>query len=328
MLVDGGLVGEVSARVVVAGEALIDLIVGEDPRHPTAIPGGSPANTAIALARLGTPVAFLGRFGNDTFGDLLRANLTADDVDLTYAVAATQPTSLAVVTHTPTGPTYGFHVAGTADWAWQAGELPVELPADVRAVHTGSLALALEPGASVLGRWFAAQRAHRVTSFDPNVRPALVGPRAEYAEKMTALWAVSDIVKVSVEDLGWVSPDLDPLAAARGLQRDLDTPLVVVTLGGDGAIALHKGKTHHRRAEPVAVVDTVGAGDTFTGGLLHWLDENDSLTHDGLRGLTGADLDHALEFAITVAGLACTRPGADPPRRAEAEAAIRHSRAD
>lgn len=314
--------GELSARVVVAGEALIDLIVGEDPRRPTAIPGGSPANTAIALARLGTPVAFLGRFGNDTFGDLLRAHLTADDVDLTYAVAGSEPTSLAVVTHTPAGPSYGFHVAGTADWAWQADELPAELPAEVRAVHTGSLALALEPGASVLGRWFAAQRGHRVTSFDPNVRPALVGPRAEYGERMTALWAVSDIVKVSVEDLGWVYPDLDPIAAARGLQKDLDTPLVVVTLGGDGAIALHNGQAYRRRAEPVAVVDTVGAGDTFTGGLLHWLDENGSLTQEGLRALTEPDLDHALEFAVTVAGLACTRPGADPPLRAEADAAI------
>lgn len=313
-------------RVIVAGEALIDLIVGEDPRHPTAIPGGSPANTAIALARLGTPVAFLGRFGDDTFGELLRTNLAANGVDLAYAVRAGEPASLAVVTSSPDGPTYGFHVSGTADWAWRPTELPVELPADVRAVHTGSLALALEPGASVLGRWFAGQREHRVTSLDPNIRPALVGPRAEYARRLAALWSVSDIVKVSVEDLQWVYPDTDPVAVARRTQDDLGTPLVVVTLGGDGAIALHGGQTYRRRAAPVSVVDTVGAGDTFAGGLLHWLDENDSLTREGLRSITGPEIDQALEFAITVAGLACTRPGADPPRRTEADAALRRSR--
>ncbi|MBC6446162.1 carbohydrate kinase family protein [Actinokineospora xionganensis] len=310
-------------RVIVAGEALIDLIVDDDPRHPTAVPGGSPANTAIALARLGTPVSFLGRFGDDTFGRLLRTNLAADGVDLAYAVAADEPASLAVVTRTPDGPAYGFHVSGTADWAWRQAELPAQLPADVGAVHAGSLALALEPGASVLGRWFAAQREHRVTSFDPNVRPALVGPRAEYARRLTALWAVSDLVKVSVEDLQWVYPDTDPVAVALNLQDDLGTPLVVVTLGGDGAVALHSGLSYRRRADPVSVVDTVGAGDTFTGGLLHWLDENGSLSRDGLRSLTDRAIDQALEFAITVAGLACTRPGADPPRRAEADAAIR-----
>ncbi|SDI09453.1 fructokinase [Actinokineospora alba] len=311
-------------RVIVAGEALIDLIVGEDPRRPTAIPGGSPANTAIALARLGTPVTFLGRFGSDTFGELLRTNLAANGVDLAYAVAADEPASLAVVTHTSDGPAYGFHVSGTADWAWQPTELP-DLPAEVRAVHTGSLALALEPGASVLGRWFAAQREHRVTSFDPNIRPALVGPREEYRQRLTALWAVSDIVKVSVEDLQWVYPDSDPVAVGRRLQDDHGTPLVVVTLGGEGAVALHGGRTCRRRAAPVSVVDTVGAGDTFSGGLLHWLDENGALSREGLRSLTEQEIDQALEFAITVAGLACTRPGADPPRRAEAHAALQRS---
>ncbi|WP_436499917.1 carbohydrate kinase family protein [Actinokineospora sp. HUAS TT18] len=306
-------------RVVVAGEALIDLFV-EDPRHPTAVPGGSPANTAIALARLGTPVALLARFGDDRFGELLAGNLADNDVDLAYAVKAVEPTSLAVVTHTDDGPAYGFHVAGTADWGWRDHELP-DLPADVRAVHSGSLALVLEPGGSVLGRWFAAQREHRVTSFDPNVRPALVGPRADFADRMATLWAVSDIVKVSVEDLRWVYPDAEPLAAAQRLRDDHDTPLVVVTFGGDGAVALHNGQTYRRSAPKVSVVDTVGAGDTFSGGLLHWLDENGSLSHDGLRALTEPDIDRALRFATTVAALACTRPGADPPRRAEADAA-------
>jgi fructokinase len=312
-----------TARIVVAGEALIDLFVDEDPRLPTAVPGGGPANTAIALARLGTPVAFACRFGNDPFGDLLLTNLAANGVDLTYAVEATEPASLAVVTNGASGPSYGFHVSGTADWAWHPAELPATLPAEVRAVHAGSLALAMEPGATVLARWYAAQREHRVTSLDPNVRPALVGPRATYSARLTALWAVSDIVKVSVEDLAWAYPDTDPVAVARGLQQDLATPLVVVTIGGGGAVALHNGQTHQRSATPVSVVDTVGAGDTFSGALLHWLDENGFLSKDGLRELSEQDIGRALEFAVTAAGIACTRPGADPPYLAEVESILR-----
>ena len=128
-----------SPRILVAGEALVDLLVPGDPRHPVACPGGSPANTAIALARLGTPVAFAGRFGNDRFGDLLLANLADNGVDLSHAVEADEPASLAVVTLGADGvPTYGFHVSGTADWAWTDRELPGVLPSEVLAVHTGS----------------------------------------------------------------------------------------------------------------------------------------------------------------------------------------------
>lgn len=157
-----------SARILLAGEALVDLTVPDDPRHPVARPGGSPANTAIALARLGTPVAFAGRFGNDRFSDLLLANLADNGVELSYAVEATEPTSLAVVTLATDGvPTYGFHVSGTADWAWTDGELPDTLPPEVLAVHTGSLAVAR---ADTLVRWFQRQRPHRVTSLDPNIR--------------------------------------------------------------------------------------------------------------------------------------------------------------
>jgi len=314
-----------SPEIVVAGEALIDLFL-DDPRRPTALPGGSPANTAIALARLGTPVAFACRFGADRFGELLRDNLAANDVDLRYAVNAPEPTSLAVVTRgADGGPTYGFHVSGTADWAWRPAELPHDLPQNVLAVHAGSLALALQPGATVLAEWFAAQRADRVTSLDPNVRPALVGPRESYAPRLTALWAAADIVKVSVEDLDWVFPDEDAITVAQRLQQDLGTALVVVTLGGDGAVALHNGRTYRRPAAPVSVVDTVGAGDTFSAGLLHWLAEHGSLRRGALDALTEHEIELALEFAATAAGLACTRPGADPPDRAAVTAALRRT---
>ncbi|WP_019818779.1 carbohydrate kinase family protein [Saccharomonospora saliphila] len=303
--------------VAVAGEAIVDLLVGEDPRHPVAAPGGGPANTAITLGRLGTPVTFLGRFGDDRFGALLREHLRDNRVDLGHAVAAPEPASLAVVTAGAAHDvTYGFHVTGTADWHWSAAELPA-LPESVRAVHTGSLALALPPGADVLARWFTECRARHVTSLDPNIRPALAGCRAGYRQRLEALVAASDVVKVSAEDLAWVYPGEDPVVAAERWRRDLGPVLVVVTLGGDGAVAVHAGRTVRVRARTMPVADTVGAGDAFSGGLLDWLSTQDCLDRARLRGLSRTELERALAHAGLVAGLTCTRPGAQPPWRTE-----------
>lgn len=308
-------------RILVAGEALVDLLVPDDPRHPVAFPGGSPANTAIAIARLGTPVAFAGRFGNDRFGDLLLTNLADNGVDLSYAVEAAEPASLAVVTLGADGvPTYGFHVSDTADWAWTDGELPDTLPPEVLAVHTGSVAVAR---ADALVRWYERQRPHRVTSLDPNIRPALVGDRAAYLPRLRALVAASDIVKVSAEDLAWAHPDEDPVDVAGRWSRELGPALVVVTLGSGGAVAVHTAGVIRRAATTVSVVDTVGAGDAFSGGLLHWLAIHDRLDRAALAQSTKDELAQALDYAIVAAGLACARPGADPPITREVDAARR-----
>ena len=308
-------------RILVAGEALVDLLVPDDPRRPVAFPGGSPANTAIALARLGTPVTFAGRFGNDRFGDLLLANLADNGVDLSHAVEAAEPASLAVVTLGADGvPTYGFHVSGTADWAWTDGELPDTLPPEVLAVHTGSLAVARS---EKLVRWFERQRPHRVTSLDPNIRPELVGDRDTYLPRLRALVAASDIVKVSAEDLAWTHPGEDPVDVAERWSRELGPVLVVVTLGSGGAVAVHAAGVVPRPGTTVSVVDTVGAGDAFSGGLLHWLATHDLLDRAALTRATTDELAQALDYAIVAAGLACAQPGADPPTAQQVDAALR-----
>ncbi|MQA60263.1 MAG: carbohydrate kinase [Actinophytocola sp.] len=309
-----------SPEVLVVGEALVDLLMGEDTRRPFACPGGSPANTAIALTRLGTPAALAARFGDDHFGDLLLSNLAANDVDLSYRVEADEPASLAVVSLDADGSAcYRFHVAGTADWAWTPDELPARLPGTVQAVHTGSLAVAMTPGADVLGEWFTRQHAERTTSFDPNIRPALAGPRKHYLPRLEALVTASDIVKVSHEDLAWAYPEQDPLRVAERWRRELATTLVVVTLGSGGAFALHNSGTVHRPAVSTSIVDTVGAGDTFSAGMLHWLARHDRLARHRLVGLTESELADAVDYATAAAGVTCTRPGADPPHAGEVD---------
>lgn len=313
-------------RVAIAGEALIDLLIEDDRRRPTASPGGSPANTAITLARLGTSTTFLGRFGDDSFGSLLRDNLAANGVRLDHAVDTTEPASVAVVTSDEAGgATYRFHVTGTADWAWSPAELPAMLPVSVAALHTGSLALALPPGAEVLADWYRRAPDSVVRSFDPNIRPALVGPRAEYVPRLESLVAASDIVKVSAEDIDWAYPGTDPLDVAHAWQGDGGPAVVVVTLGGDGAVACRDGRTVRAPAAGLPIADTVGAGDAFSGGLLHWLSESDFLRRERLRLLTDEELRMSLEYAATVAGVTCTRPGADPPRAREVATLLPHS---
>jgi fructokinase len=299
--------------LLVVGEALIDLLVDDDPRRPVACPGGSPANTAIALARLGTPVAFAGRFGNDRFGDLLLSHLGNNGVQLANAIEADEPASLAIVTRNTDGSAfYTFHVAGTADWAWADGELPDDLPAGTVAVHTGSLATALSPGADVVTAWYCRQQRRRTTSFDPNIRPDLVGSREEFLPRLERLVGASDIVKVSSDDLEWAYPGSDPLVVAHEWQ-DRGPSVVVVTLGAAGALAVHRGHALHVPAPPTTVVDTVGAGDAFTAGFLHWLGTHDRLGREHLPQLSNDELTTALQHASTVAALTCQRPGADPP---------------
>lgn len=306
--------------IVVAGEALVDLVVQpSDPEHPVAHPGGSPANVAVTVARLGSPVSFVGRSSGDAFGRLTRDHLAHDRVDLRYLVEAGEPASLAVVSvGTDGGPEYSFHVAGTADWNWSLEELPERLDAEVTAIHAGSLALVLPPGGDVLTGWVERRDPDVAFSLDPNVRPALVGDRAAYRKRLERWIAMCDLVKVSSEDLAWVYPDLEPATvAARWATQDAAPRLVVVTFGADG-VAAHLGAHTFRRPSPqVDVVDTVGAGDAFSGGLLDWLDRHDRLRPDVLARLSADEAAAAVDFAARVAAVTCSRSGADPPYRGD-----------
>jgi fructokinase len=299
--------------IVVCGEALIDLVpAGGDLWR--ALPGGSPANTAVALSRLGTPVTMLARLSDDAFGVALRKRFTDNDVDLRWAVDATDSTTLAIVGLDDSGGArYTFHVHDTADWQWQDSEIPPSFGPDVATIHAGSMGLIGEPGGAVLEAMLVRERGRRVISIDPNVRPIMCEDVAAYREAVERWLGIAHIVKVSADDVTWLYPDREFLEVAREWAAR-GPSLVVMTLGADGAVAFtSSGASHRVPGVKVEVVDTIGAGDTFTAGLLHSLKAQGLLDVQALARLSDAQLDEALRYAALVSALACTREGADPP---------------
>ncbi|MGQ5261895.1 carbohydrate kinase family protein [Micromonospora sp. ZYX-F-536] len=312
--------------IVVAGEALIDLVVTAEGQR--AVPGGSPANVAVTLARLDQPVRLLARLGADAYGGQLADHLTANRVDLGWAVRAEQPTSVAVATLNASGQaSYEFRLVGTADWQWTPQELPDLAGSPATALHTGSLALALAPGAQVLEDLLGRERRRDglTVSIDLNLRPGIVSDRAAEQARVERQISLAHLVKASDEDLAWLYPERT-VADVMAAWRASGVCCAVVTCGGDGAWLLAPdGSTHQQPAVPTTVVDTVGAGDAFTGGLLAALADLDALGDrpaDRLAAVSAGQWDVVLRQAATVAALTCGRRGADPPRRAEVEALL------
>jgi fructokinase len=308
--------------IVVCGEALIDL-VDQGGGMFRAHPGGSPANVAVGLARLSIPAALLARVAEDGFGRLLRRYLVDNGVDPRFLVGAAEPSTLAVVSLDEAGvASYRFYVNGTADWQWTPDQLPPALPADVVAVHAGSLALCIEPSASVLTELLRSERDRgQVTiSFDPNLRSAFETDPDAARRRVERQVALADVVKVSSEDLAWLLPDEPPEQVARRW-TELGPAIVLVTLGADGALAVGPDGTEvHRASPPVELADTVGAGDAFTAGLLAALDRRGLLggtNRPALTAVGAATLAEIIDEAAVVAAITCSRPGADPPTRDE-----------
>ncbi|MFE7899461.1 carbohydrate kinase [Streptomyces sp. NPDC057424] len=275
------------------------------------LPGGGPANTAVSLARLGTPARFLARLSGDVFGRLFRAHLEASGVDLSYAVRAAEPSTLAVADLDAQGQAaFSFHAQNTADWQWTAPELAGVDLSEAACVHTGSLALVREPGAAVVEEFLAAAAPRATVSIDPNVRPLLVRPEV-YRERLRHWCRLTDILRLSAEDLELLLPGTPPEQACDTWHA-AGARLVVITRGGDGALASLDGERVEVPAVTTKVVDTVGAGDSFTAGLLH---------HLGTQGLLGGrltdlrlgDVEEACRFAARVAALTCSVVGPNPP---------------
>jgi fructokinase len=284
---------------LVVGESLVDLISEAGAWRFEAAPGGSPLNVAVGLAAAGHRVRLASEVGDDLFGDLVCDHLTRHGVTGTDLVPA-GATSLAFARVDADGAaSYDFRFG----WRWSARP---SLEA-VSCLHVGSLAAVTEPGAAAVRAVVAAARARGVVvSYDPNVRPSLMATREVTVPAVEELVGAADIVKVSAEDLAWLYPDRSDLAAAAGWAAR-GPRLVVVTRGSDGAVALHQGYAIGCAAPEVEVVDTVGAGDAFTAGLLAGL-----ATAGALADLTPETVAVALRQATATAAAVCTHRGATP----------------
>ncbi|WP_051944547.1 PfkB family carbohydrate kinase [Streptacidiphilus rugosus] len=302
--------------VAVIGEALVDLVWPNGATTLSAHAGGSPANVALGLRRLDRPVTLLTSWGEDAPGGLVAEHLAAAGLRVRRAPDASGRTMIALA-HLDPG-------TGAADYdfltAWDPVAFPLE--PEVTLLHTGSLAVVIEPGATLVAETCAAFRGEpgRAVSVDLNVRPAVQPDRDAYRAAAARVVEAADVVKASDEDLTWLWPDRTPEEAARGLLT-LGPRLVVLTRGGAGALALTAGHRAEIPAPRVAVVDTIGAGDAFQSSLLDGL-----FDAAGIRLPESADELTALLRRCVVAGaLACTRPGAQPPTRAELAAALAQS---
>lgn len=304
---------------VVIGEALVDLVGQRGGRTFVAHPGGSPANVALGLARLGVPVTLKTRLGQDGLGQMVLDHLRASSVRVSADPAQGMSTSLAIATLAAGVASYDFRIE------WDMPAL-APLPIETRCLHTGSLATALAPGnANVIDLVEREHSRGRLTiSYDPNVRPALLGDAAQARRGIERLVALSDVVKVSDEDLRWLYPDQsDELVAQDWLESG--PALVVVTRGGMGVYAVRAGLELHRPAVPIDLVDTVGAGDSFTSGLLEALYRADLIggsRRDAVAAIDESTLASVVDAAALAAAITCSRPGADPPTRAEVDALL------
>jgi fructokinase len=298
--------------ILVAGEALIDLLVQPDARV-AAVPGGGPFNTARTIGRLGGEVAFLGRLSTDRFGQRLRAELAADGVDLRFVESTDDPTTMAIAELDEDGAaTYRFLTQGTSAPGLSASAAAEAFGSMPVAVHVGTLGLVLAPMADVLAERLDSA-ASAVLMVDLNIRRAAIRDAAAFGRRMYTVIAAANVIKASVEDLDYVSPGTEPTAAAVALAaRDGATVLVT-----DGDRAVRVVSAHCVREVGVPrtdVVDSVGAGDAFGGAFLAWWIEHGL----GTRDLANTDaLVEAVERAIDIATLTVQRAGADPPRRSE-----------
>jgi fructokinase len=313
--------------IVVGGEALVDLVPAPatEPGQTGALRpllprlGGGPYTTAVALGRLGAPVAFLSRISADAFGDALVDRLTGAGVSLDLLQRGSEPTTLAVVTLTEDGSArYTFHVQGTAD---RLVADPGPLPGSVTALSVGTLGLVLDPGASVYERMLHREAAAgRLTVLDPNIRPGLIDDPAAYRARFASWLPSVGLLKASVEDIWWladVPAGTDVLPIAKDWLR-AGVGAVALTRGGDGASVLTEevGKVDVP-AVRTTVADTIGAGDTVHAAILAWLTAHGVHSNSALRDIDANAWHDVLEYATKAAAITVSRVGAEPPFAAE-----------
>lgn len=306
--------------VLVIGEALVDVVHGINGEIKN-IPGGSPANTAVALARLGTKTYMKARTSSDQFGTEIRNYLTNQNVNLDYSLVVDSPSSVIdAVIQKDGSAKYEANLNGAADYGWTFAELNQEIDPDIQIIQLGSLTSYVEPGATNVEKWFAhlRQSDKYLLTFDPNIRHPLDGQNEkDVRNRAKRLASLSHVVKASDEDLNWIFSNDNPKDSAINIIKS-GASLVFVTLGKKGAFVVNKKhEIIEVLAKEIDVIDTIGAGDTFAAALITQLLENSWINENELEKLKTTDLTAILTNCALAATITCSRQGANPPHRHE-----------
>lgn len=295
------------AKAFVIGEALIDAVHSTD-GHIQELPGGSPANVAITLSRQGADATLLTWLAQDVRGLKVAQWLTDSGVTVHPGSWGAQATSVATAHLQDDGSAqYEF------DIEWDL--LPVCVEPSANVVHTGSIAATLTPGGPKVKDLLASAREFATITYDPNMRPSLMGSPAQVRDQVNDYVELSDVVKVSDEDLEWLYPEASfETVAEEWLAKG--PSLVVVTQGGNGATCYLPGGKVSIASPKVSVADTVGAGDSFMGTLIFQLGARGYLGKSGqveLKLIDSATVEEILLQCAKVAAITVSRAGANPP---------------
>jgi len=305
--------------ILCCGDALIDFVPvkgadGRDAVRPAV--GGSCLNVAVGIARLGASAGFAGGISTDLFGRMIADHASVSKVDLRHATRSEHQTTLAFVRIVAGESQYAFYDVDTAsaNWVHPRGAIPFDA---IDAVHVGSTTLVHEKGAAETIGLIEDARETATISFDPNCRPNLVRDQSCYRARMSLFANNADIVRMSDMDFHYIYGGEDFAAQAKSLLAR-ESSLIVITRGGNGAVAWHASAgAVEVEAPAVDVIDTIGAGDSFQAALLVALQRLGRIGRKDLKAIGADELRRALSFACNCAALTCSRAGADPPWRDE-----------
>ncbi|HCR2014495.1 TPA: aminoimidazole riboside kinase [Enterobacter asburiae] len=284
-------------KIWVLGDAVVDLLPDGEGRL-LQCPGGAPANVAVGIARLGGQSAFIGRVGDDPFGRFMAKTLADEKVDVkSMRLDPAHRTSTVVVDLDDQGErSFTFMVRPSADLFLESADLPTFSAGEW--LHVCSIALSAEPSRSATFEAMATIReAGGYVSFDPNIRPDLWPDENALRRCLEQALQSADVVKLSVEELAFLTGNVEVNVGLDALMARCPARLVLVTQGKEGVIAWHDGTVKHYPATPVECVDTTGAGDAFVAGLLYGL-------------AAGQDLTPVIALAQRCGALATTAKGA------------------
>ena len=304
--------------ILCCGEALIDMIPTDLAGGGTGFAphaGGAIFNTAVALGRLNAKVGMLSGVSTDGFGTLLADRLRENGVDTAHLIRSDRLTTLAIVHLIDGQATYSFYDEGAAGRMLTEADMPT-LGYEVKTLYFGGISLVSPPAADAYAALLEAAHDSRIVMLDPTIRPGFITDEAAYRARLGQMLSRADIVKVSDEELAWITGGQGEITAQAAQLQHMGLRCVIVTLGAEGAIVLGAGDSAQVPAVPAQVVDTVGAGDTFNAGFLAGLSETGA-DKDALAAMSADALVPALRYGARVAAVTVSRAGANPPHLSE-----------